>query len=81
LGLRIPGLRHSAENVAGIVFFGRMVDKIRLHAESKLPPDYKRGIGTDGRVCRFLHVEYQAVVARVLDGACSDSSAHWPNDK
>ena len=41
--MKIPGLRHSAEQVEGLVFLGRMLDKIRLHAQGKLPPDYKRG--------------------------------------
>ena len=66
--MKIPGLRHSAEQVGGIVFFGRMLDKIRLHTQGKLPPDYKRGTGTDARVCRFLGVEYPALVERVLAG-------------
>ena len=75
--MRIPGLRHSAEQVGGIVFFGRMLDKIRLHAQGKLPPDYKRGTGTDGRVCRFLHVEYPAIVERVLSGAADAEVLDW----
>ena len=75
--MRIPGLRHSAEQVGGIVFFGRMLDKIRLHAQGKLPPDYKRGTGTDGRVCRFLHVEYPAIVERLLAGATDDEILKW----
>ncbi|MBI3416617.1 MAG: DUF5069 domain-containing protein [Verrucomicrobia bacterium] len=75
--MRVPGLRHSAEQVGGIVFFGRMLDKIRLHAQGKLPPDYKRGTGTDGRVCRFLHVEYSAVAERVLAGATDDEVLEW----
>ena len=44
--MKVPGLRHSAEQVGGLVFFGRMLDKIRLHAQGKLPPDYKHGTGT-----------------------------------
>lgn len=86
--MKIPGLRHSAEQVGGIVFFGRMLDKIRLHAQGKLPPDYKHGTGTDGRVCRFLHVEYPAVVERVLAGDTDDEVLEWcfargrrPNDE
>src|ERR1700756_190659 len=75
--MKIPGLRHSAEQVGGIVFFGRMLDKIRLHAQGKLPADYNRGTGYDGRVCRFLHVEYPALVEHVLaangDGGGSGS--------
>jgi len=75
--MKIPGLRHSAEQVGGLVFFGRMLDKIRLHAQGRLPPDYKRGTGTDGRVCRFLHVEYPAVVERVQAGDTDEQALEW----
>lgn len=51
-----------------------MLDKIRLHAKDALPEDYKAnlGSGSDGRVCRFLHVEYPAVVERVLAGGSDE---------
>ena len=75
--MKIPGLRHSAEQVGGIVFFGRMLDKIRLHAQGKLPADYNRGVGFDGRVCRFLHVEYPAMVERVLAGGSDEEILAW----
>ena len=75
--MKIPGLRHSAEQIGGIVFFGRMLDKIRLHAKSKLPADYNRGIGFDGRVCRFLHVEYPSLVERVLAGGSDEEILAW----
>lgn len=75
--MKIPGLRHSAEQVGGILFFGRMLDKIRLHAQGKLPDDYNRGTGFDGRVCRFLDVEYSAVVERVLADGSDDEILSW----
>jgi gluconokinase len=75
--MKIPGLRHSAEQVGGIVFFGRMLDKIRLHAQGKLPPDYKHGAGTDTRVCRFLRVEYPGVVERTLAGGSDAEILEW----
>jgi gluconokinase len=75
--MKIPGLRHSAEQVGGLVFFGRMLDKIRLHAEGKLPPDYKHGAGTDLRVCRLLRVEYPAVVERTLAGGTDEAILAW----
>ena len=75
--MRILGLRHSAEQVGGIVFFGRMIDKIRLHAQGKLPADYNRGTGFDGRVCRFLHVEYPVLVGRVLAGGNDEEILAW----
>jgi gluconokinase len=43
-----------------------MLDKIRLHAQNRLPSDYNRGHGFDGRLCRFLHVDYDALVAVTL---------------
>ena len=75
--MKVPGLRHSAGQVGGIVFFGRMLDKIRLHAAGKLPPDYKHGAGTDLRVCRFLRVEYPAVAARALAGGTDEEILVW----
>ena len=47
--MKISGLRSSYERVGGMVFFGRMLDKIRVHARGELPPDYNRGTGFDER--------------------------------
>ncbi len=41
--MKVPGLRSSDQKVGGIVFFGRMLDKIRLHAVGQLPPGYNLG--------------------------------------
>ena len=86
--MKVPGLRHSSEQVGGIVFFGRMLDKARLHALGKLPPDYKRGTGTDSRVCRFLGVQYDAIVERAVAGVPDEELLEWcfehgrrPNDE
>jgi hypothetical protein len=86
--MKIPGLRPSAAQLGGLVFFGRMLDKIRLHAQGRLPADYNRGTGFDGRVCRFLHVEYPSLVERVLAGGSDEEILAWcfthgrrPNDE
>jgi len=50
--------------VGGIVFFARMLDKIRLHAAGELPSDYNLGGGFDARMCRFLQIDYAAVTAQ-----------------
>ncbi len=63
--MKVTGLRSDRETVGGLVFFGRMLDKIRLHAQGKLPADYNRGHGFDGRLCRFLRIDYAALVAKV----------------
>jgi gluconokinase len=74
--MKVPGLRHSAEQVGGIVFFGRMLDKMRLRAQGKLPPDYKT-TGTDQRVCRFLRVSYDELQKAVLAGADDQAALAW----
>jgi gluconokinase len=54
-----------------------MLDKIRLHAQGKLPPDSKHGTGTDTRVCRFLQVEYPEIAKRALAGGTDEEILEW----
>lgn len=73
----IPGLRSPSAQVNGLVYFGRMLDKIRLHAAGKLPEGWQplRGAvkgGFDWRCCTFLEIEYAALEAEVLKGGKSD---------
>jgi gluconokinase len=75
--MKIPGLRASSQKVGGLVFFGRVLDKIRLHAQGKLPADYNRGTGMDGRCVRFLHVEYPRLVERALQGGTDEEILEW----
>src|SRR3954451_9599857 len=74
--MKVPGLRHSAEQIGGVVFFGRMLDKMRLRAQGKLPPDYKT-TGTDQRVCRFLRVDYDELQKIVSSGADDEAALVW----
>jgi gluconokinase len=75
--MKVPGLRSSYEKVGGIVFFGRMLDKIRLHAQGKLPAGYNLGSGFDGRCVRFLRVDYNALVKRALEGGTDEAVLEW----
>ncbi len=75
--MKVPGLRHSAEQVGGLVFFGRMLDKARLKAQARLPSDYKVGTGTDLRVCRFLRIEYAELAKQALTAATDDEILEW----
>lgn len=75
--MKIPGLRSSFEKVGGIVFFGRMPDKIRLHAHGQLPEDYNRGTGFDRRCTRLLKIEYPALVERALEGGSDEDILEW----
>lgn len=65
--MNISGLRSDHERVDGLIFFGRMLDKIRLNARGELPSGYNLGHGFDGRMCRFLHIDYPTVVKKALE--------------
>ncbi|HZS18677.1 MAG TPA: DUF5069 domain-containing protein [Candidatus Udaeobacter sp.] len=61
----------------GLVYFARMLDKIRLKARGELPPDYFTGVDEDptmfdARCTRFLGVNYDELVERTLKGGGSD---------
>ncbi|MEO7598373.1 MAG: DUF5069 domain-containing protein [Opitutus sp.] len=75
----VPGLRSSYARVGRIVYFGRMLDKIRLHVAGALPADYQAnlGIGFDGRCCTFLRVSYPDVVTRVKQGGTDAEILSW----
>ena len=74
----IPGLRSPFDQVKGIVYFGRMLDKIRLAAAGKLPEGWQAARGTamknsfDDRCCKFLRIDYAALEAEALKGGKSD---------
>ena len=77
--MNIPNLRSPREKTGGIVYFARMLDKIRLHAEGKLPADYQPnlGIGFDGRCVSFLGITYNDLVARVAQGGSDEEILAW----
>ena len=74
----IPGLRSPYEKIKGLVYFGRMLDKIRLAAAGKLPEGWQAPRGTamknsfDARCCRFLQIDYAKLEAETLKGDKSD---------
>jgi hypothetical protein len=73
----IPGLRSPYEKVGGVVYFGRMLDKIRLVAVGKLPEGWRPMCGMvkgafDYRCCDFLRLDYAALEAETLKGGKSD---------
>ena len=73
----IPGLRSPSEKLGGLVYFGRMLDKMRLAAAGTLPDGWQpmRGMvkgGFDYRCCDFLRIEYAKLEAETLAGGRSD---------
>lgn len=72
-------VRSPAEKVGGLVHFGRMLDKIRVHAKGELSEDYQTNLGKgfDAKCCAFLHLNYSDVVERVKQGATDDEMLAW----
>jgi len=83
----IPGLRSPYAKLDRLVYFGRMLDKIRLHAAGKLPPEYVSNIGDDTpgmfdtRCCQFLRVTYAEIRQKTLGGANDVEVLAWVEAK
>ena len=79
--MKVPGLRSAYDEVGGIVYFGRMLDKIRLKARGALPADYNTGTKEwydfDSRCARFLKVKYGALKERTLLGGSDLQILRW----
>ena len=79
----IPGLRSPFDQVKGIVYFGRMLDKIRLYDSGELPEGWHAALGTnqkssfDCRCCSFLHIDYKALEKETLKGASDEQLLEW----
>jgi gluconokinase len=71
--------RSAYEKTHGLVYFARMIDKIRLHHAGDLPKAYfpYLGEGFDGRCCRFLAIDYDALQERVLKGGSNEDILNW----
>jgi gluconokinase len=83
----VPGLRSAYDKVGRWVYFGRMLDKIRLHAAGKLPADYASNLGNvsatgfDARCCRFLRIDYGELTARALAGGTDEQVLQWAEQR
>ena len=79
----IDGLRSPSARVSGLVYFGRMLDKIRLQAAGKLPEGWQAARGTanpgsfDARCCRFLRVDYADLETETLKGGSDEELLEW----
>src|SRR5438067_13574395 len=65
-----------------MVDFGRMLDKIRLHAAGRLTPDYFVWVEEDptlfdARCTRFLGVDYEELAIRTLQGGSDEEILDW----
>ena len=73
------GIRSPSDKVGGLFFFGRTLDKIKVHAKGELPTDYtpNLGKGFDERVVKLLDVNYAELVERVKQGGSDDEILQW----
>ncbi len=83
----IPALRSCYAKVGRLIYFGRMLDKIRLHDVAQFPEDYVPLLGDtqfytlDGRCCRFLGVPYTEVKDRTLRGGSDEDILAWVHER
>jgi gluconokinase len=72
-------LRSPSEKVGSLFYFGRMLDKIRLHARGELPPDYHANLGRgfDEKCVTFLRIKYSQLVERVKKGGTDKEILQW----
>ena len=68
-----------------MMYFPRMLDKIRLHARGELHEDYHKNLGAakaaDGACCNFLRVNYSDLRERVLQGGSDEEILEWCFEK
>src|SRR5438045_8225704 len=69
------------QETKGLIYFARMLDKIRLNAAGKLAPGYFCGEEDptffDARCTRFLGVRYDTLVERALQGGSDEEMLEW----
>ena len=75
----VEGLRSPRVEVGGLVYFGRMVDKLRLEQAGRLPEDYRANLGEgfDKACCDFLGVSYPKLRTRVREGGTDEEILDW----
>ena len=63
----------------GIVYFARMLDKIRKHARGELREDFheRLGEGFDGYCTQYMRIAYPALVERTLAGGTDEEILAW----
>ena len=71
--------------VGGMMYFPRMLDKIRLHARGELGSAYHANLGgprtADGACTNFLRVSYPDLCKRVAEGGSDEEILDWCYEK
>ena len=71
--------RSAHDATLGLIYFARMTDKMWMIREGSLPLDYLSmiGDGFDGRICRFLKIDYAAIRARAAEDGSNEELLEW----
>lgn len=71
--------RSAYDKTSGMIYFARMLDKIRLFANGELRSDFHRNLGkaADNWCISFLRVDYEALRERVLAGGTDEEILEW----
>jgi gluconokinase len=74
--------RSDYDATQGVLFFPRLLDKLRLKEQGLLPPDYNYAgcpihDCLDGYFCRFFGIDVPQLVARVQEGGSDDDILAW----
>jgi Domain of unknown function (DUF5069) len=73
------------EMTKGMMYFPRMLDKIRLHLCGELHEDYQENFGAlkaaDGVCSNFLRVHHRDLIERVKQGGTDDEILEWCFEK
>jgi hypothetical protein len=67
------------QETLGMIYFARMLDKIRKQARGELRADFQANLGKgfDLRCAGFLRVSYDALRDRVLQGGTDEEILRW----
>jgi hypothetical protein len=73
------------EMTGGMMYFPRMLDKIRRHGRGELGEEYHANLGrprtADGACANFLRVKYEELRERVLAGGSDEEILEWCYEK
>ena len=71
--------RSPYDREGGLIYFPRLVEKIRRRQAGNLPEEYvaNLGRGFDQRCCEFLGVAYEELVRRVSEGGDDAAVLAW----
>jgi Domain of unknown function (DUF5069) len=77
------GLRSPHVKTGGLVYFARMLDKIRAETRGELPEEYRANLGRgfDANCINLLRMDYGRVVGRVKQGGSDEEILQWCYDQ